>query len=93
MFKFLKKKHITISSFKFENDCVSLLFPLYNEYFPKYILTTLDYYYLSNKCDIKHYEENFSYKQDFKRKYPNMKNHNSNNYVNSLLTIYSKLSK
>ena len=84
MFTFLKSKNIEISSFVYKNDFVTSLFPGYYEYFPKYVLSDNFYYYLTGTCNNT-FESN---KEDFGNN--RVGDHNSKNYLNSLLAIYCK---
>jgi hypothetical protein len=87
MFKFLKSKGVTISSFMYKNDFVQFLFPGYDEYYPKYILHDDFYYYVTSKCD----GAIGSHKKSFGENY--LEDHSTKNYLRSLLAIYKKYYK
>lgn len=86
MFDFLKSKNINVTSFIYKNDFVTSLFPGYYEHFPRFLLNDCYYYYLPNNKSDYIYE---SHERDFGNNI--IKDHDSKNYPNSLISIYERL--
>jgi hypothetical protein len=85
LFKILKKNGVGISSFIYKNDFASLLFPLYHDYYPKFLLIDSFYFYLSSKKDLDKLQNYINIHKT------SISDHFSKNYLDSLINICSNL--